>query len=76
MSTNPFDDEDGKFFVLVNDEDQHSLWPHFAEIPPGWRAVHGEADRSSCMEYIEHNWPDIRPKTLRERLAKHDARGE
>lgn len=31
MSTNPFDDEDGRFYVLVNDEDQHSFWPASAE---------------------------------------------
>jgi uncharacterized protein YbdZ (MbtH family) len=35
MSTNPFDDDNGTFFVLVNDEEQHSLWPAFTEIPPG-----------------------------------------
>ena len=35
MSTNPFDDEDGRFYVLVNDEDQHSLWPTFSEVPAG-----------------------------------------
>jgi uncharacterized protein YbdZ (MbtH family) len=33
MSTNPFDDEDGAFFVFVNDEEQHSLWPVFADVP-------------------------------------------
>jgi len=36
MSTNPFDDDDGRFFVLVNDEEQHSLWPAFADVPAGW----------------------------------------
>ena len=40
MSTNPFDDEDGRFYVLVNDEDQHSLWPTFSEVPAGWRVAH------------------------------------
>ncbi len=43
MSTNPFDDENGQFHVLVNDEDQHSLWPAFAEVPAGWRSVFGPA---------------------------------
>ena len=33
MSTNPFDDETGTFLVVVNDEDQHSLWPTFADVP-------------------------------------------
>ena len=35
MSSNPFDDENGTFFVLVNDEEQHSLWPTFAAVPRG-----------------------------------------
>jgi uncharacterized protein YbdZ (MbtH family) len=70
MSTNPFDDDDGTFFVLVNDEEQHSLWPVFADVPPGWRVVYGEATRGDCLDYIEQNWPDIRPRSLRERLAE------
>ena len=40
--TNPFEDENGTYHVLVNDEDQHSLWPSFAEIPAGWRVAFGE----------------------------------
>lgn len=69
VSTNPFDDDNGTFFVLVNDEEQHSLWPTFADVPAGWRVSFGEADRAACLDYIEQNWPDIRPKSLRERLA-------
>jgi uncharacterized protein YbdZ (MbtH family) len=69
VTTNPFDDVNGRFFVLVNEEEQHSLWPTFADAPAGWRVAHGEADRTSCLEYIAQNWPDIRPKSLRDRLA-------
>jgi len=69
VSINPFDDDSGSFFVLVNDEEQHSLWPAFADVPAGWQVVYGEADRAACLDYIEQNWPDIRPKSLRERLA-------
>src|SRR5579875_532902 len=69
VSVNPFDDDNGSFFVLVNDEEQHSLWPAFADVPAGWRVVFGEADRAACLEYVEQNWTDIRPKSLRERLA-------
>ena len=65
-----FHDDDGSFFVLVNDEEQHSLWPAFADVPAGWRVVYGEADRAACLDYIEQNWTDIRPKSLRERLAQ------
>ncbi|MEU0648297.1 MULTISPECIES: MbtH family protein [Streptomyces phaeochromogenes group] len=69
MSTNPFDDENGRFYVVANDEDQHSLWPVFAEVPGGWRVVFGEADRAECLEYVEQNWTDLRPKSLREAMA-------
>jgi MbtH protein len=65
MSTNPFDDQDGQFYVVVNDEDQHSLWPVFAEIPAGWRSVFGQAGRRECLEYVEENWTDMRPRSLR-----------
>jgi MbtH protein len=64
MADNPFDDPDGRFFVLVNDEGQHSLWPAFADIPRGWDVAHGEADRAACLEYVERNWTDMRPKSL------------
>lgn len=70
MSTSPFDDDNGAFFVLVNDEDQHSLWPVFADIPAGWRVVHGEASRAACLDYVEKNWTDLRPKSLRDAMAE------
>jgi uncharacterized protein YbdZ (MbtH family) len=70
LSINPFDDDAGSFLVLVNDEEQHSLWPAFADVPAGWRVVYGEADRAACLVYLEQNWPVIRPWSLRERLAQ------
>jgi uncharacterized protein YbdZ (MbtH family) len=69
VSVNPLDDDNGSFFVLVNDEEQHSLWPSFADVPARWRVVYGEAARPACLDYIEQNWPDIRPRSLREMLA-------
>ena len=56
MITNPFDDE-GSFFVLVNDEEQHSLWPTFANIPDGWRVVYGGAEWAACLDYLETSGP-------------------
>ena len=69
MSTNPFDDDTGAFFVLVNDEEQHSLWPAFADVPTGWRVVYGEATRAACLDYVDENWTDMRLKSLREVMA-------
>lgn len=68
--TNPFDDENGTFYALVNDEGQYSLWPAFAEVPAGWTVAHGEETRDSCLEYIETNWTDMRPRSLVEEMQK------
>lgn len=62
--TNPFDNEDGVFHVLVNDERQHSLWPAFVEVPAGWNAVVSDSTRQACLDYIEENWTDLRPASL------------
>ena len=66
--TNPFDDPDGTFKVLVNDEDQHSLWPDFADVLEGWTVAHGPAPRQACLDYVEQNWTDMRPKSLIEAM--------
>ncbi len=72
---NPFDDENGSFCVLVNDEGQHSLWPTFIDVPAGWEVVFGEDTRQACFDYIEANWTDMRPKSLIERMSKVEAAG-
>ncbi|KFG01185.1 protein mbtH [Streptomyces scabiei] len=64
MSTNPFDDDEGRFLVLVNEEGQHSLWPSFAEVPGGWTTVLQENSRDVCLNYIETHWTDLRPRSL------------
>jgi uncharacterized protein YbdZ (MbtH family) len=64
--TNPFDDTDAVFSVLVNEEGQYSLWPAFAEIPAGWTAELSDASREDCVRHIEEHWTDMRPKSLRE----------
>ncbi|MEU9252742.1 MbtH family protein [Streptomyces sp. NPDC048270] len=64
MSTNPFDDAEGRFLVLANDEGQHSLWPSFAAVPGGWTAVFGEDTREACLDFVEANWTDLRPRSL------------
>ncbi|WP_166827580.1 MbtH family protein [Brevibacterium limosum] len=63
---NPFDDATGTFRVLVNDLQQHSLWPSFADVPAGWVLVFGPASREDCLEFVEENWTDITPRRLAE----------
>ena len=62
--TNPFENPDGVYLVLVNEENQHSLWPEFIDVPAGWRTVFGPAPRPACIDHIEANWTDLRPKSL------------
>jgi len=62
--TNPFEDEDGEYLVLVNDEGQYSLWPAFITVPAGWTTVGPRGARAACLTYIEEVWTDMRPKSL------------
>ncbi|MGU3401173.1 MbtH family protein [Brucellaceae bacterium D45D] len=67
MSTNPFDDLEGIFFALVNDEGQYSLWPTFKEVPDGWIIAYGAdngASRQDVLDWIDRAWTDMRPKPI------------
>jgi MbtH protein len=66
--TNPFEDENGVFHVLVNEEGQHSLWPSFIEVPQGWRIIHESDNRAACLDFINKNWTDMRPTSLIKRM--------
>ncbi|OON71548.1 MbtH family protein [Streptomyces tsukubensis] len=71
--TNPFEDENGSYLVLVNDEGQHSLWPAFAEVPAGWTVAKDEDSRAACLAFVNEHWTDLRPKSLREAMAADNA---
>lgn len=64
MSANPFENPDGTYHVLVNEEGQHSLWPTFAEIPKGWSVALPAADRKTAIDYVDEHWTDMRPLSL------------
>ncbi|MFJ6084529.1 MbtH family protein [Streptomyces sp. NPDC001002] len=70
---NPFDDENGVFHVLVNDEGQYSLWPDFVPVPAGWTGVHGPDTRAACLDHIEQHWTDMRPRSLAEAMSRTEA---
>jgi MbtH protein len=72
---NPFEDPDASYRVLVNHEGQHSLWPATQPVPDGWTVVHDTDSRAACLEYIEKNWTDMRPKSLIEAEAEAQAQG-
>lgn len=60
-----FDRDDITFTVVVNHEEQYSIWPDYKEIPAGWRAVGKTGLKKDCLAYIEEVWTDMRPLSLR-----------
>jgi len=62
---NPFEQQDAQYIVLVNTENQYSLWPAEIDVPKGWSTVFGPQTKKYCQEYIEENWVDMRPESLR-----------
>ena len=61
---NPFERDDIGYLVLVNGENQHSLWPETIDVPAGWRVVLGPDTRDACLAHIDREWTDIRPASL------------
>lgn len=69
MATNPFEAPDGTYVVLANDEGQHSLWPARLDVPAGWSVVREQGSKQECLDYVEANWTDLRPKSLIEAMG-------
>jgi len=73
--SNPFDDDSADFFVVVNDERQYSIWPVFRPVPDGWTTVGESRKRPECLQWIEENWTDMRPRSLVERMEAAEREG-
>lgn len=58
-----------QYHVVVNDEEQYSIWPLDSDLPPGWRTDGFSGDRASCLAHIDAVWTDLRPRGLREWLT-------
>ena len=61
-------DDDARYEVLRNDEDQYSLWPVGLEVPAGWQRAGKEGSRDECSAYVDEVWTDMRPRSLREQM--------
>jgi uncharacterized protein YbdZ (MbtH family) len=71
MSWNDPDREDTTIYrVVVNDEEQYSIWPEHKENPPGWRDVGKVGPKARCLSYINEVWTDMRPLSLRQKMEK------
>ncbi|MEV7548250.1 MbtH family NRPS accessory protein [Amycolatopsis sp. NPDC089917] len=56
------------YLVVVNDEEQYSIWPSDRDVPAGWRAEGTRGGREECLAHIETVWTDMRPLSLRRQL--------
>lgn len=65
------DDEDTRIYqVVINHEEQYSIWMADKEIPQGWRTVGKEGPKPECLAYIEEVWTDMRPLSLRKSMQQ------
>jgi MbtH protein len=65
------------YAVVVNHEEQYSIWPADRELPLGWQAEGFRGDKAACLAHIEEIWTDMRPRSLRERMeAEHKTRDD
>ena len=68
--TDRSESDEAIYVVVMNDEEQYSIWPDDKRIPDGWRAVGTRGSKAECLQYIEETWTDMRPLSLRKRMAE------
>jgi MbtH protein len=56
--------------VVVNDEEQYSIWPADREHPAGWREAGKAGTKDECLAYIKEVWTDMRPLSLRKKMEQ------
>ncbi|KAA0068965.1 MbtH family NRPS accessory protein [Rhodanobacter sp. T12-5] len=59
-----------RYIVVVNHEEQYSIWPAGRDIPSGWRADAFEGTRAECLAHIARVWTDMRPLSVRHHLGE------
>jgi len=65
-----WDDEKTIFQVVINHEEQYSIWPEDREIPLGWKAEGFTGNKQECLDHIEEVWTDMRPLSLRKKMKE------
>ncbi|MEU5507560.1 MbtH family protein [Streptomyces fungicidicus] len=63
------DDADTIFQVVINEQDQYSIWFADRTVPAGWAAAGPAGTKQECLQHIERVWTDMRPRSVRERSA-------
>ena len=65
-------DDNRTYNVVVNHEEQYSIWPVDKEIPLGWKAVGKSGEKQVCLDYIKEVWTDMRPLSLRKKMEQSE----
>jgi MbtH protein len=68
-------DDQTRYKVVLNHEEQYSIWPADRENAPGWRDAGQNGTKAECLAYIERVWTDMRPLSLRRRMDKNGSAG-
>jgi MbtH protein len=64
------DDDTQAYLVVLNDEEQYSIWPAGRDIPPGWRPDGCTGTKADCLAHIDEVWTDMRPLSLRRAMEQ------
>lgn len=65
-----FEDDDHRtYVVVVNEEEQYSIWPQQHPVPAGWQPLDTRGTKQECLDFIEGAWTDMRPLSLRREMA-------
>jgi len=68
------EDDDQVYKVVINHEEQYSIWPVDRENPLGWNDVGKSGPKQECLDYIEEVWTDMRPLSLRKKMEEDEKR--
>ncbi|GHA75574.1 MbtH family protein [Streptomyces termitum] len=64
------DDDEGLYDVVINGEEQYSIWPRLREVPAGWTATGFSGSKEACVAHVDEVWTDMRPLSLRRAMAQ------
>ena len=70
------DDDTQQYTVVMNHEEQYSIWFVDREIPAGWREAGKSGTKAECLDYIDQVWTDMRPLSLRKQMEELARQGE
>jgi MbtH protein len=72
VASRSYEEDKTAYKVVVNAEEQYSIWPADRENPPGWSDAGKSGTKAECMDYIQEVWTDMRPKSLRDSMDGED----